>query len=152
MKFDYYIFLDYSENLIGYNIIEKDKVKELLEKTSRFKHYKGSKNRKVYLKHIHNTIKKKKITSYFLRFKICEMRNNLEIYADILGFIKKHENCMIFISVDDKQYIKFKKLVNIVDGETAKVVKEGNLEKNTDEYRMSLIIDNLLNIKRRQQR
>jgi len=26
-EFDYYIFIDYSENLIGYNIIEKEKLK-----------------------------------------------------------------------------------------------------------------------------
>ena len=36
-EFDYYIFIDYSENLIGYNIIEKEKVGELLLKTSRFR-------------------------------------------------------------------------------------------------------------------
>lgn len=47
MDFDYYIFIDYSENLIGYNIIEKEKVGELLLKTSRFRHYKAAKERSI---------------------------------------------------------------------------------------------------------
>jgi len=29
-EFDYYIFIDYSENLIGYSIIENKKLKNLL--------------------------------------------------------------------------------------------------------------------------
>lgn len=78
------------------------------------------------------------------------MRDNLEIYSDVLDFIKKHENCVIFISVDDKQYNKFRKLVNIVDGGKTKIVKEGVLKKGTPEYQMSLIIDNMLNIRRKQ--
>ena len=58
--YDYYIFLDYSEDLIGYNIIEQKKIIELLPKISRFEHYKGRKNRKIYLKHIIKTIKREK--------------------------------------------------------------------------------------------
>ena len=60
-EFDYYIYIDYSENLIGYAIIDKEKVKDLLPKISRFRHYRDSRNRKIYLKHIKNTIKKDKI-------------------------------------------------------------------------------------------
>jgi len=151
-KFDYYIYIDYSENLIGYTIIEKDKIEDLLPKISRFRHYRGSKDRKIYLKHIHNTIKKEKICSYFLKFKIKKIYENMEIYVDVLDFIKKHEHCIIFISIDNKQYIKFKKLVHIIDGEKTKIVKESGLKRGTIEYQMSLIIDNLLNIKRRQQK
>ena len=78
------------------------------------------------------------------------MRDNLEIYSDVIDFIKKHENCIIFISVDDKQYNKFKKLVDIVDGKRTKIIKEGTLKKGTPEYQMNLIIDNILNIRRKQ--
>ena len=38
MNFDYYIYIDYSENLIGYIIIHKDKIEELLPKLSKFRH------------------------------------------------------------------------------------------------------------------
>jgi len=31
-EIDYYIYIDYSENLIGYNIIEKNKVKDFASK------------------------------------------------------------------------------------------------------------------------
>ncbi len=148
-EFDYYIYIDYSENLIGYTIIEKDKVKDLLLKISRFRHYRGSKNRKVYLKHINNTVKREKICSYFVKFKIKKMHENIEIYTDVLDFIKKHERCVIFISIDNKQYSKFRKLVHIVDGEKTKVVKESELKRGTAEYQMSLVIDNMLNIERR---
>ena len=37
-EFDYYIFMDYSENLIGYIIINKEKIKELLPKIIKLKH------------------------------------------------------------------------------------------------------------------
>ena len=40
-EFDYYIFMDYSENLIGYIIIDNDKVDRLLSKITKLKHYKG---------------------------------------------------------------------------------------------------------------
>ena len=49
-EFDYYIFIDFSENLIGYSIIENNKLKELLPKILRFRHYEDAKNRKLYLK------------------------------------------------------------------------------------------------------
>ena len=41
MEFDYYIFIDYSEDFLGYLIIEKDKIKELISKISKFSHYKN---------------------------------------------------------------------------------------------------------------
>jgi hypothetical protein len=151
-EFDYYIYIDYSENLIGYAIIEKEKVKDLLPKISRFRHYRESKNRKIYLKHIHNTVKREKICSYFAEFKIKRIYENIGIYTEVLDFIKKHENCVIFISIDDKQYSKFRKLIRIVDGGKTKVVKESELKRGTAEYQMSLVIDNMLNIRRKQQK
>ncbi len=151
-EFDYYIYIDYSQNLIGYAIIEKEKVKDLLSKISRFRHYKESKNRKIYLKHINNTVKREKICSYFMKFKIKRMHENIEICTDVLDFIKKHEHCVIFISIDDKQYRKFRKLVHIVDGEKTKIIKESELKTGTAEYQMSLVIDNILNIRRKQQK
>jgi len=144
-EFDYYIYIDYSENLIGYAIIE-------LPKISRFRHYRESKNRKIYLKHIHNTVKREKICSYFAEFKIKRIYENIGIYTEVLDFIKKHENCVIFISIDDKQYSKFRKLIRIVDGGKTKVVKESELKRGTAEYQMSLVIDNMLNIRRKQQK
>ena len=38
-EFDYYIFIDYSENLIGYIIIDERRINELLSKISKLKHY-----------------------------------------------------------------------------------------------------------------
>jgi len=148
-EFDYYIFIDFSENLIGYNIIEKKKIKELLPKIQRFRHYKGSLNRKIYLKHISNTIKRENIRSYFKKIKITNIRRNIDIFAEVLDFVKTHENCIIFISVGDFQYRSFKKIIRIINGEKTAVVKESQLKKNSIEYKLSLIIDNLLNIERR---
>lgn len=151
-KFDYYIYIDYSENLIGYLIIECNKINEIIPKISRFRHYRKSKDRKIYLKHVSNTIKKENIYSYLLEFKIKEMHESIEIYANVLNFIKIHNKCIIFISIDNRQYLKFKKLVNIIDDGKTVVVKESDLKKGTLEYQMSLIIDNALNVKRRQQK
>ena len=149
MEFDYYIYIDYSDNLIGYDILEKIKIKDLLSKISRFRHYKSSKKRKLYLKNVNQTIKREKIKDYFLKIKIKNKRNSLEIYSDVLEFLKKHDNCLIFISVDDNQFRNFKKLIGIIDGKKIKVIKESELRKGTMEYQISLVLDNLLNIERR---
>jgi len=147
-KFDYYIFIDYSENLIGYSIIESIKLKELFPKILRFRHYKEVRSRKLYLKHIKKTIKADAIKSSFLKLKIKEMRKNMEIYLDVLEFLKKHENCIILISVDNRQYLAFRKMVNIVDGKNIVIKQESELIKGTPEYQGSLVLDNILNIKR----
>ena len=90
-EFDYYIFIDYSENLIGYSVITKEKLKELLPKLSRFRHYRSAGNRKLYLKNIKKTLKRDNIKSYFMKLKIKEMRKNMDIYLDVLEFLKKHK-------------------------------------------------------------
>lgn len=147
-EFDYYIFIDYSENLIGYNIIEKDKILDLLPKISRFRHYRSSKDRKLYLKNARKTIIRDNIKSYFIKFKIKEKSKNLEIYLDVLEFLKKHENCIIFISVDNHEYPNFRKMVNVVDGEKTVIKKESELRIGTPEYQISLVLDTILNIER----
>jgi|SRR3989344_1853647 len=147
-EFDYYIFIDYSENLIGYSIIEKDKLKELLPKILRFRHYRKARNKPLYLKNIKNAIKRDNITSSFLRLKIKEMSKNLEIYLDVLEFLKKHEKCIIFVSVDNHEYLSFRKMVSITDGEKTIVKQESELIEGTPEYQASLVLDNLLNIER----
>ena len=147
--YDYYIFLDYSEDLIGYNIIGRKNVGELLSKISRFEHYKGRRNRKVYLKHIKNTIKREKIKSYFEKIEIRDSRKNVDLFIEVLEFIKRHGKCVLFMSVDDYQFKKLKRLLRLVDGKNTDVKKESELKRGTPEYQMSLVIDNFLNIERR---
>ncbi len=151
-KFDYYIYIDYSEGLIGYNILERDKLDELIPKISRFRHYRDSKNRKLYLRNVNNALKKENIRNYFIKIKIKFKTDSLEIYSDVLEFVKKHDNCLIFISVDDNQFKNFKKLVNIIGGKSIKIIKESELKRGTKEYQVSLVLDNLLNIERRNKR
>ncbi len=148
IKFDYYIFIDYSENLLGYNIIKKNDVESLLPKISRLKHYKDSKDKKLYIKNVSKTFKREGIKSHLIKFKIKDKGKNMEIYLDVLEFLKNHENCIIFISVDNNEYLNFRKMVNVLDGEKVKIVKESELDKNSVEYQLSLIIDNMLNIER----
>jgi replicative superfamily II helicase len=150
-QFDYYIFIDFSENLIGYSIIKDEKLNELLPKISKFAHYKNLRNKKLYLKSMKSRIEKEKILSYFLKYKIKELYKNTDIYADVLEFIKKNENCIIFISIDNRQYKAFNKLVGFVDGKKVVVKKESELVKGTPEYQTSLVLDTLLNIERNKQ-
>jgi len=150
-EYDYYIFFDYSENLVGYIIVKQKKISELLPKISKFEHYKGRRHRKIYLKHISNTIKREKIESYFERIRIRKSAKNIDLFIEILEFIKRHENCIIFLSVDDFQFKKLKKLIFLVDGRDTDIKKESELKKGTPEYQASLVIDNLLNIERRKQ-
>ena len=147
--YDYYIFLDYSEDLIGYNIIKQKNIIELLPKILRFEHYKGRRNRKIYLKHINNTIKREKIKSYFEKIKIEKSIRNMELFIEIAEFIKGHDNCVIFLSVDDYQFKKLRRFLSLIDGRNTEIRKESELKKGTPEYQTSLVIDNLLNIERR---
>src|SRR3989344_9409837 len=147
-QFDYYVFIDYSENFLGYLIIEKDKIKDFIPKISKFSHYKELKHKHAYLHSIKKIIEKNKILSYLLKIKIRRTTDTPEIYSDILEFLKKHNNCLVFISVDNKQYSNFERLVKIIDGTNTKIVRESELKKDTFEYKISLVIDTLLNIER----
>src|SRR3989338_7572252 len=96
--FDYYIFIDYSENLIGYSIIKRNNIEGLLP-------------------------------------KITSKKKNIELFAEVLEFIKRHDTCIVFISVDDFQYQAFMKLVEIVNDKTH-VVKESELKIGSVEYQL----------------
>ncbi len=146
-EFDYYIFIDYSENLIGYNIIHKERVKELLLKTNKFGHYREARNKDLYIKNVRNTFKREKLQRYFIKGKIRNLSDNIGIFMDVGEFIKEHNNCIIFLSVDDKQYSAFNKFVKIIGG-NIKVFKESQLKRKTIEYSLSLILDNWLNAER----
>jgi len=147
-EFDYYIFIDYSERLIGYSIIEGKRLKELLPKITRLRHYRKSGDKSLYLKNIKKTFERERILFYFLKFKIRETYKNMEIYLDVLEFLKKNTNCIIFVSIDNHQYSTFRKMIEIVDGKNIIIKRESELTKGTPEYQASLVLDNLLNIER----
>ena len=147
-EFDYYIFIDYSENLLGYLIIERTKIAEFVPKISKFAHYHDMKHKSAYIRSIKKIIEKDKILSYLLRNKIKKVSDTPEIYSDILEFLNEHSNCLIFASVDNKQYSNFERLIRVIDGQNVKVVKESDLRRNTFEYKISLVLDTLLNIQR----
>jgi len=147
-QFDYYVFIDYSEDYLGYLIIERDKIKEFLPKISKFAHYRELKHKGAYLKSIKQRIDEHEVCSHFCRLKIRRVTDTPEIYSDILEFLNVHHKCLVFISVDNKQYSNFEKIVKIIDGANIKVVKESELKKQTPEYRISLVLDTLLNLTR----
>ena len=147
-QFDYYIFIDYSVNVVGYIILENKKLFELIPLISKFAHYKNLKHKNTYIHSVKKIIKKNNILSFFEGYKIREMRQNIEIYMGVFDFIKKHDNCIIFVSIDDNEYSNFRKFVKIVDGSKTVLKPESKLIKNTPEYRASLVLDTLLNIER----
>jgi len=148
IEFDYYIFIDYSEDHLGYSIIEKKNIKVILPKISKFKHYKDLKYKSAYLKSIKSLIDKENLRSYFCKLKIRKTYETLEIYSDILEFLNERKNCLVFISVDNKQYLNFEKIIHIIDGSNTKVVKESELKKDSCEYKLSLVLDTMLNLAR----
>ena len=150
-QFDYYVFIDYSDNFLGYLIIEKEKIKDFIPKISKFAHFRTVKYKSAYIHSIKKVIEKNHILSYPLKIKIRKAADTPEIYSDILEFLKKRDNCLIFISVDNKQYSNFEKLVKIVDGANTKVIRESELKKDSFEFRISLVLDTLLNIERLKQ-
>ena len=146
---DYYIFIDYSGDLIGYNIIEKEKVNSLMEKISKFGHYKKERHKGTYLIKIKKTIKKTEILNLLYKQKIRHLKDNVLIFLEVLEFVGKHDNCAIFLSVDNNQFDAFSRLMVIVPHkEHVKIIKESELKKGSVEYRLSLIIDNMLVIER----
>lgn len=147
-QFDYYLFIDYSENYLGYLIVGKEKLKEFLPKIAKFAHYNELKHKKAYLKSIKKFIDKNKIYSHFHKFKIRKIESTPDIYSDIVDFLKKHEQDYLFICVDDKQFINFKRLVKSMEGDNEKIIRESKLKKHLFEYKISLVLDTLLNIVR----
>lgn len=150
-EFDYYILMDYSENLIGYIIIDKQKLNELLPKITKLKHYKGLKNKMQYLSAAKRLFEKDRILDIVSKHKVAELRQNIELCSEILDFCREEPESKIFISVDDRQYRGFMKILSLIDGKRFKIIKEGELKLNSPEYQMSLIIDTLLNLKRTRQ-
>jgi len=147
-EFDYYIFIDFSEDLIGYAIISRNNLKELFPKITKFAHYSKLRHKKEYISSIKKRIEKENILSYFASHKIERLYKNLQIYADILDFIRNHQSCIIFISVDNRQFKSFNRLIRFVNTNKVIIKQESDLVKGTMEYRASLVLDTLLNIKR----
>ena len=148
-QIDYYIFIDYSDQLIGYNIIERKNVDLLLEKTSKFEHYKKVRHIKTYLLKIKKIIKKDEIIIFLNKQKIKSLKDNISVFVEVIEFVKKHDNCAIFLSVDNNQYNAFMKLMMLVPHkEHLILVKESDLKEDSVEYRLSLIIDSMLVIER----
>lgn len=150
-EFDYYIFIDYSEDLIGYIIIDKEKINELFPKITKLKHYRGLKHKKLYLNAAKKLFEKNKILDIVSKHRITELRQNIEICSEVFDFCKKKSESKMFISIDDRQYKGFMKIAYMIDGKRFKIVKEGQLKEDSAEYQMSLIIDTLLNLKRTRQ-
>jgi hypothetical protein len=150
--YNYYIFVDYSDKLIGYNIIKKKDILLLLPKIAKLRHYRNLKHKREYLRAMKKLFIREKIDSLILRSKILQVRNNLDIFTEVLEFIKNNNDCIIFVSVDDFQFKHLKRLLNVVDGDNTDIIQESSLKKGTPEYKMSLIIDTKLNIKRRKEK
>jgi hypothetical protein len=149
--FDYYIFIDYSESLIGYIIIAKEKVNEILAKISKLKHYKGLKNKIQYLTASKSLFEKENLLSYLSQHRITELRKNIELCSEIFDFCMHFSKSKMFISIDDRQYKGFMKIASFIDNNRFKIIKEGQLKKDSIEYQLNLIIDTLLNLKRTRQ-
>tara|TARA_Y100000310_G_C20386639_1_gene670751 strand:+ start:301 stop:771 length:471 start_codon:yes stop_codon:yes gene_type:complete len=151
-EFDYYVFMDYSENLVGYIIVDKKKIRELLLRITKLKHYTKLKYKKQYLTSMRKLFSKNNILEFIHKYEVTELRQNIKICSEIFDFCKNNPDSKIFISVDDRQYGGFMRLVKILDRKRFTIIKEGKLKKGSVEYQMNLIIDTLLNLKRRKQK
>ena len=147
--FEYYIYLDYSADLIGYNIIEKEKIHLILPKIIKFRHYKEERHKRIYLLKIKREIKSLNLTSLLLKQKIKHIKDNLLIFLEVIEFVKSNYNCAIFLSVDNNQFNAFTKLLNMVQHkENITILKESDLRRKSMEHQLSLIIDTMLNLER----
>jgi len=145
--FEYHIYLDYSERLVGYIIIHREKIRDLLPLITKLHHYKDIKYKKAYLQSVKKTLEKNRVADYLLKCRIKELKDNLSIFVEILDFVKKYENCRMFISIDDNQFIAFSRLLRMMQLNVA-TVNESRLKKGSVEHKLSLIIDTILNVER----
>jgi len=147
--FEYYIYLDYSESLVGYIIIQNEQIPNLLPRISKLHHYKDIKNKKAYIQSVKKIFDKNVIDQCLLKSKIKGLKDNLSIFVEIIDFVKKHDYCKILASIDNNQFTAFTRLLDMIPHKDhIKVVKESDLKKGSIEYKMSLIIDTRLNIER----
>ena len=147
-EFDYYIFIDYSEELVGYIIVDKINIKNCLEKSSKLKHYSELRQKDLYLKSMKKLFDKNQLLNCLNKYRIAELRYSMEVCSEVLEFCNKKCESRIFISIDDRQYKGFMKILRALDGKRFTVSKEGKLKRNSKEHQLSLIIDTLLNLKR----
>ena len=147
-EFDYYIFIDYSEDYLGYLIIDKEKVNEILPKISKFKHYRKARNRKLYLNNASKTLRRENIYASFLKFDLCKNNEKLKVYTEVLDFVIKFSNWNIFISIDDHEYSNFTQIFNPINSAKIILKKESELREKTCKYQMNLVLDTILNLKR----
>lgn len=147
IKFDYYIFLDYSEYLVGYSIFERNKIEVILSLIKKLKHYRDVKCKPAYLASIKRIIDRKELADNIYKTKIMHMRQNLIIFTEVIEFLKVHPHSAVFVSIDDNQYISFQRLICLMELH-ALIIKESELKKDSAEYKLSLVIDNMLNLKR----
>ena len=146
---EYYIYLDYSQKLVGYIIIQNEMIPDILPKISKLHHYKDLKNKKGYIKSVKKLFDENQIEKYLLKYKIKELKDNLSIFVEIVDFIKTHDNCKIFASIDNNQFIAFARLLDMIPHKDHIIlVNESDLKKGSVEYKLSLIIDTKLNIER----
>lgn len=89
LNFEYYIFIDYSEDFLGYLIISQKKISEALKNTLKFAHYRHVKNKRAYLKSIRDRTNNQNLRQYFIT-KVRKTSENFEIYNDILAFLKEN--------------------------------------------------------------
>jgi len=149
-EFDYYIFIDYSEDLIGYIIISNANVKEIAFKLAKIKHFKTVKHPQAYLSAVKKRLENEKIKNLLLRFKIKRMKLNADLFSEIIEFINANKDKNILISIDDNFYIYFMKIAGILKGRVnLHIIRESRLKKYSIEYKLNLIVDNFLAIERK---
>ena len=78
-EFDYYVFIDYSEGILGYMIIENGKMKDLLPKILKFGHYRKIRHKASYIRSIQNRIDREGIKEYLFKLKIKKVVDSPEI-------------------------------------------------------------------------
>ena len=148
-EIEYYVYIDYSERLVGYIIINKERITNILPRVTKLHHYKDIKYKKGYIKSAKLLFEKNKIADLLLKSKIRDLKDNLSIFVDVIDFVEKHDFCRIFVSVDNNQFNAFSRLLGMVKHqEHVTIVKESDLKKGSVEYKLSLIIDTMLNIER----
>ncbi len=147
-QFDYYIFIDYSEDLIGFIVIKGEEISKILPKIVRFRHYKEVKHKTEYLRSIRRLIERSNLYSNLVLIKVIELRKRTELFNEIKNFIGTNYNRSIFLSLDNQQQGSFERFFHQINFSGVKVVLEGDLTRHSPEYNMNLIIDNILNIER----
>lgn len=151
-RFNYHIFIDVSSEMAGYMIVESKKFEEILLLTAKLHPYSKIKRKEKYLESVSKNVRWRKVKTLIEDLVIEKREMQVGLFKDIATLLQENKDNLYFISVSDRIYFDVSKLLELVEKKNYLIVKSSDLKKDSEEFKVSLILETLLNLKRRKKK